>query len=78
MMSDLDKYRREAEECRRNSESALRAIDRQAWLRLAADYAKLAEGAELTERLQDISRALGAARKRISEATDTTSHPECF
>jgi hypothetical protein len=56
MMSDANKYHRQAEECRRNSESALRPIDREAWLRLAADYAKLAEGAELTQRLQDISR----------------------
>jgi hypothetical protein len=56
VMSDANDYRREAEECRRNSESALRPIDREAWLRLAADYAKLAEGAELTQRLQDISR----------------------
>src|ERR1700739_554538 len=53
MMSDANKYHRQAEECRRNSESALRPIDREAWLRLAADYAKLAEGAELTQRLQD-------------------------
>jgi hypothetical protein len=49
-MSDADKYRREAEECRRNSESALRPIDQEAWLRLAADYTKLAEGVELTQR----------------------------
>jgi hypothetical protein len=45
-MSDADRYRREAEECRQNAESAIREIDREAWLRLAADWAKLAEGAE--------------------------------
>ena len=47
LMSDANKYRREAEECRRNAESAFSPIDREAWLRLAADWAKLAEGAEL-------------------------------
>ena len=65
MMSDANKYHRQAEECRRNSESALRPIDREAWLRLAADYAKLAEGVELTQRLQDISRRSSDARKRF-------------
>jgi hypothetical protein len=48
-----NKYRREAEECRRNAESALRRIDQEAWLRLAADWAKLAEGAEPDRRLGD-------------------------
>jgi hypothetical protein len=52
-MSDADRYRREAEECRRNAESAIRAVDRQAWLRLAADWAKLAEGAEIDRGVAD-------------------------
>jgi hypothetical protein len=52
-MSDPDRYRREAEECRRNAESAIRAIDREAWFRLAADWAKLAEGAEINRRGAD-------------------------
>jgi len=60
-MSDPNKYRREAEECRLNAESALRPIDREAWLRLAADWAKLAEGAELTQHLKDVSREAGTA-----------------
>jgi hypothetical protein len=45
--SAADRYRREAEECRQNAEHAIRPIDREAWLRLAADWAKLAEAAEL-------------------------------
>jgi hypothetical protein len=61
-MSDANKYRREAEECRRNSESAQRPIDREAWLRLAADYAKLAEGAELTQRLRGQATRASASR----------------
>jgi hypothetical protein len=67
-MSDANKYRCEAEDCRRNSESAVRPIDREAWLRLAADYGKLAEGAELTQRLKDISRRSGDSCKRIEAA----------
>jgi hypothetical protein len=65
MMSDVDRYRREAEECQRNAESALRPIDREAWLRIAADWAKLAEGAELTQRLKDVSRETGNAASRL-------------
>ena len=50
-MSDADRYRREAEECRQNGRKALREIDREAWLRLAADWAKLADSSELDRRL---------------------------
>jgi len=39
-----DKFRREAEECRRNAEQARNAIDREAWLRLAEDWMKFAQG----------------------------------
>jgi hypothetical protein len=64
MMSDANKYLREAEECRRNAERASRPIDREAWLRLAADWVKLAEGAEFTQRAKDVSRGTGAAAAR--------------
>jgi hypothetical protein len=47
-----NRYRREAEECRRNAQSALRPIDREAWLRLAGDWERLAEGAELNRLLE--------------------------
>jgi hypothetical protein len=46
MLRDADQYRREAEECRKLAESAVSELDREAWLRLAADWIKLAEGAE--------------------------------
>jgi hypothetical protein len=39
-----DKFRREAEECRQNTEQATNPIDREAWLRLAEDWMKLARG----------------------------------
>jgi len=48
-----NRYRREAEECRQNAEKAMRPIDREAWLRLAADWAKLAAGWELNNSLLD-------------------------
>ena len=42
-----DKFRREAAECRRNAEQARTPIDREAWLRLAEDWVKLARGDDL-------------------------------
>ena len=41
------RYRRQAEECQLNAQRAIRAADRDAWLKLAADWTKLAESAEL-------------------------------
>ena len=63
-MSDANKYRRQAEECRRNAESALRPVDRDAWLRLAADWTKLAEGVEFTQRREDPARGTGTSARR--------------
>ncbi|MCK1445864.1 hypothetical protein IVB34_22065 [Bradyrhizobium sp. 2] len=42
---EADHYRFEAEECRRLAEKAIKQWDKEAWLRLAADWLKLAEGA---------------------------------
>jgi hypothetical protein len=41
------RYRREAEDCQLSAAKAVRTVDREAWLRLAADWTKLAESAEL-------------------------------
>jgi hypothetical protein len=46
------KYRRATEECQLNAEKAARSVDREAWLRLAADWAKLAQSAELNRLLE--------------------------
>jgi hypothetical protein len=46
MLRDADQFRQEAEECRKLAESAVRESDKEAWLRLAADWIKLAESAE--------------------------------
>ena len=42
------RYRREAEECEAKAKRAEKRVDQEAWLRLAADWTKLARGAELT------------------------------
>jgi hypothetical protein len=44
---ETDKFRREAKECRRNAEQARGPIDREAWLRLAEDWMKLARGEDM-------------------------------
>jgi len=51
-----DRYRREAEECRRNADEAMRPVDREAWQRLAAEWAKLAESADLKSLLRNLRR----------------------
>jgi hypothetical protein len=43
--TDADRFRQEAEECRRLAERAASQFDKEAWLRLAADWIKLAEDA---------------------------------
>jgi hypothetical protein len=44
--TDADRFRKEAEECRRLAERSVSQIDKEAWLRLAADWIRLAENAE--------------------------------
>jgi hypothetical protein len=48
--SDADRFRQEAEECRKLAASAVSQLDKEAWLRLAADWIKLAENAEQRRR----------------------------
>lgn len=45
--ADADRYRREAEECRQLAEQAVNPRDKEAWLRLASDWLRLVQGAEL-------------------------------
>jgi len=40
---DKERYRAESEECRRFAEQATSPLDKEAWLRLAAEWLKLAE-----------------------------------
>jgi hypothetical protein len=48
IMSEIDaqKCRKEAAECRRAAEKAVSPLDREVWLRLEADWIKLAQAAE--------------------------------
>ncbi|WIW44459.1 hypothetical protein ML401_23525 [Bradyrhizobium sp. 62B] len=44
---DAERFRLEAEECRRLAAQAAKQEDREAWLKLAADWMTLAQGADL-------------------------------
>jgi len=44
--TDVERFRSEAEECHKLAEKALSQADKEAWLRLAADWIKLAENAQ--------------------------------
>jgi hypothetical protein len=44
--TDADRFRQEAEECRTFAERSASQLDKEAWLRLAGDWIKLAENAE--------------------------------
>jgi hypothetical protein len=52
--TDAERFRQEAEECRGFAERSASQLDKEAWLRLAGDWIKLAENAE-----QQRSRWLG-------------------
>jgi hypothetical protein len=43
---DAERFREEAEECRKEADQALSPLDREAWLKLAADWSRLAQQAE--------------------------------
>ena len=44
--TDAERFRLEAKECRRLAENARTEVDKEAWLRLADDWIKLAESAQ--------------------------------
>ena len=54
--TDADKFRKKAEECSQQAESSVSQLEKEYWLRLAADWIKLAENAE--ERRSQILAAL--------------------
>jgi len=60
-----DRFRREAEECELNARKAMRPLDREAWLRLAAKWAKLAQGAALASEARTVSGRIGFGRKNL-------------
>ena len=44
--TNAERFRSEAQECLKLAEKALGQVDKEAWLRLAADWIKLAENAQ--------------------------------
>jgi hypothetical protein len=44
--TDAQRFRKQAEECHELAAKAFSQLDREAWLRLAADWIKLAQSAE--------------------------------
>jgi len=43
---DAERFRKEAEECRQQAEKTVDPIDKEAWLKLAADWMRLAQDAD--------------------------------
>jgi hypothetical protein len=41
--SDADRFRKQAEECREKAAKAVSPLDKEAWLRVAEDWIKLAQ-----------------------------------
>jgi hypothetical protein len=44
--TDAERYRKAAGECREQAEKSVSALDKEAWLRLEADWIKLAQEAD--------------------------------
>ena len=57
--SDADRFRKEANECRMLAAAAISPIDKESWLRLAAEWQKLAEEAGKRSRQASILREWG-------------------
>jgi hypothetical protein len=44
--NDTERFRQQAEECRREADKAISPLDKEAWLKLAADWLRLAQHQE--------------------------------
>jgi hypothetical protein len=44
--SEADRFRRQAEECRIQAAKAVSPLDKEAWLRVAGDWIKLAQSSD--------------------------------
>ena len=49
-LSDEDRYRKQAEDCRQMAARVISPLDKEAWLKLAGDWLRLADGADLREK----------------------------
>jgi erythromycin esterase-like protein len=45
-MSEADRFRKQADECREQAERAINPLDEERWLRLTRDWTKMAQDAE--------------------------------
>jgi hypothetical protein len=43
---DATRFRRQAEECRQQAENAINPLDKESWLRVAAEWIKLAQAVD--------------------------------
>ena len=57
--SSAARFRHQAEECELNARKAIRPLDQEAWLRLAADWVKLAQSAELADKARALAKRIG-------------------
>jgi hypothetical protein len=48
-MNDAERYRQQAEECRKMAEKVFSPLDKEAWLELAADWLRLVQIADRRE-----------------------------
>ena len=55
-----EKFRREAADCRHKAEEASRPVDRQAWLKLAKGWNRLARGEDLNQECQQMLAKRGS------------------
>jgi hypothetical protein len=76
MMPDIqtNKFRREAEECGRNAKQAMNPKDRDAWLRLADDWMKLARGEDLRIKIVTLRRLRNFTVTASAGSDDTFFH----
>lgn len=44
-VSDVDQFRKQAEECRQQAEETINPLDKESWLQLSGEWTKLALGA---------------------------------
>jgi hypothetical protein len=56
---DAARFRVEAEDCRKLAEAAKNPADKEAWLRLAGDWIKIAEGVEEDQLRRTLRRGDG-------------------
>jgi hypothetical protein len=64
MIDTADEFRKQAEECRQLAATALKAIDKAFWLRLAEDWLKLAQEADKpTKQLTGSSAGDGSSKQ---------------